>query len=100
MGGPASLKADAFARAAEVGLDLGELVEALGTWVKAGSITDLGALADHVEAASAPLREAVVRLRDSARAELGRKEDAWRPAAVEVAAWLAGAREPCGARPT
>ena len=37
------------------------------------------ALADHVEAASGPLREAVVRLRDSARAELGRKEDAWRP---------------------
>ena len=40
---------------------------------------DLGALADHVESASGPLREAVVRLRDSARAELGRKEDAWRP---------------------
>jgi hypothetical protein len=75
-----------------VGLDLGEIVEALGTWVKAGSITDLGALADHVESASGPLREAVVRMRDSARAELGRKEDAWRPAAVEVAAWLKGAR--------
>ena len=59
------------ARAAEVGLDLGALVEALGTWVKAGSISDLSALADHVESASGPLREAVVRLRDSARAELG-----------------------------
>jgi recombinational DNA repair ATPase RecF len=91
--GLVSLKADAFARAAEVGLDLGELALALGTWVKAGTLTDLGALADHVESASGPLREAVVRLRDSARAELGRKEDAWRPAAVEVAAWLAGARE-------
>ena len=76
-----------------MGLDLGELVEALGTWVEAGSITDLGALADHVETASGPLREAVVRLRDAARAELGRKEDAWRPLAVEVAAWLKGARE-------
>ena len=91
--GLVTLKADAFTRAAEVGLDLGELVEALGTWVEAGAITDLGALADHVESASGPLREAVVRLRDSARAELGRKEDAWRPVAVEVAAWLAGARE-------
>jgi recombinational DNA repair ATPase RecF len=88
-----TLKADAFTRAAEVGLDLGELVEALGTWVKAGSITDLGTLADHVESASGPLREAVARLRDSARTELGRKEDAWRPAAVEVATWLKGARE-------
>jgi recombinational DNA repair ATPase RecF len=87
----AALKADALTRAAEVGLDLGELVEALGTWVKAGSITELSALADHVESASGPLREAVVRLRDSARAELGRREDAWRPAAAEVAAWRAEA---------
>jgi len=91
--GLAPLKPEAFTRAVDLGLDLGELVEALGTWVKAGSISDLGALAEHVESASGPLREAVVRLRDSARAELGRKEDAWRPVAVEVAAWLKGARE-------
>ncbi len=89
----APLKADALRRAADVGLDLGELVLALETWVKAGSITGLAELADHVESASVPLRDAVVRLRDSARAELGRKEDAWRPAAVEVASWLASARE-------
>jgi recombinational DNA repair ATPase RecF len=91
--GLVALKADALTRAAEVGLELGQLVDALGSWVKAGSISDLGALADHVASAAGPLREAVVRLRDSARAELGRKEDAWRPAAVEVAAWLVGARE-------
>jgi energy-coupling factor transporter ATP-binding protein EcfA2 len=90
--GLASLKAEALTRAAEVGLDLGELVETLGTWVEAGSIADLAQLADHVEAASGPLRESVVRLRDAARAQLGRKEDAWRPAAVDVATWLAGAR--------
>jgi hypothetical protein len=86
-----ALPADAFKRATEVGLDLGELVEALGKWVQAGSIADLAALAGHVESASGPLRDAVVRLRDSARAELGRREDAWRPAAVEVAAWRAAA---------
>jgi hypothetical protein len=34
------LKGDALTRAP--GLDLDELVEALGVWVKAGSITDLG----------------------------------------------------------
>jgi recombinational DNA repair ATPase RecF len=89
----APLKSDVLTRAAEVGLDLSELVETLGTWVKAGSMTDLRELADHVESASGPLGEAVARLRDSARAELGRKEDVWRPAAVEVAAWLADARE-------
>jgi recombinational DNA repair ATPase RecF len=87
------LNPEAMTRASEAGLELGPLVEALGTWVKAGSIGDLGALADHVEKASGPLREAVVGLRDAARAELGRKEDAWRPAAVEVAAWLKAARE-------
>ena len=36
-----SLKGDALTRAAEVGLDLGQLVEALGAWVKAASIADL-----------------------------------------------------------
>jgi recombinational DNA repair ATPase RecF len=87
----APLKGDVLTRAAEVGLDLGELVEALGAWVKAGSIADLRELADHVESTSGPLREAVVRLRDSARAALGRREDAWRPAALEVAAWRTAA---------
>jgi recombinational DNA repair ATPase RecF len=89
----ATLKGEALTRAAGLGLDLGELVEALGVWVKAGSITELRELADHVESASGPLREAVLRLREAARAELGRKEDAWRPAAGEVATWVAGARE-------
>ena len=87
------MRPDALTRAAEVGLDLGPLVEALGTWVKAGSMTDLDELADHVESASGPVREALVRLRDAARAELGRREDAWRPVAVEIAAFLGVARE-------
>jgi recombinational DNA repair ATPase RecF len=90
--GLAALKADALTRAAQVGLDLGELVGALGVWVKAAGIADLGELAAHVESASGPLRDAVLRLRDAARAELGRMEDAWRPIAIEVAGWLAEAR--------
>jgi hypothetical protein len=76
-----------------VGLDLRELVDALGVWVKAKGIGDLGALAAHVEGASGPLRAAVVRLRDAARAELGRKDEAWRPVAGEVAGWLTEARK-------
>ena len=96
----AVLKADALQRAGEVGLDLGELVEALGTWITAGKISDLGELADHVEKTSGPLREAVLRLREAARAELGRKEDAWRPVAQEVMAWLLGRATPRAVRAT
>jgi len=90
------LKPEALTRAAEVGLDLGPLVGALATWVEAGGIADLGALADHLEKASPPLRDAIEKLRDTARAELGRREDAWRPLAVEVAAWLKAARDAVG----
>jgi recombinational DNA repair ATPase RecF len=89
----AILKPDALQRAGEVGLDLRELVEALGVWIRAGAIADLGELADHVESASGPLREAVLRLRDAARALLARREDAWRPVTAEIGGWLAVARE-------
>jgi recombinational DNA repair ATPase RecF len=89
----AVLKGEALQRASEVGLDLRELVEALGVWVQAKSIADLEDLADHVESATGPLRTAVLRLREAAQAELGRREDAWRPVSAEVGNWLAGARE-------
>jgi recombinational DNA repair ATPase RecF len=88
----AVLKGDALQRAAEVGLDLTDLVAALGTWVRARTVTDLLELAAHVETASVPLRDAVVRLRDEARARIQHQEDAWRPFAAEIAGWLAGAQ--------
>ena len=89
----AVLKTDALQRAGQVGLDLRELVAALEVWVRARSIADLGDLADHVESASGKLREAVLRLREAARARLERQEDAWRPVAAEIASWLADARD-------
>jgi recombinational DNA repair ATPase RecF len=89
----ALLRGDALQRASEAGLDLRELVAALEIWVRARSIADLGDLADHVESTSVHLREAVLRLREAARAKLERREDAWRPVAGEVGNWLAGARE-------
>jgi energy-coupling factor transporter ATP-binding protein EcfA2 len=92
----AALKGDALQRAGEVGLDLGDLVAALGTWVEARKVEELGALAAHVEAASGPLRDAVLGLRDAARAALEQAEDAWRPLALEARAWLATAREAVG----
>jgi hypothetical protein len=72
---------------------LGELVQALEVWVRARSIIDLGALADHLESASGPLRNAVLRLREAALAKLERKEDAWRPVSAEVALWLVMAKD-------
>ena len=98
--GLVTLKGEALTRAAGLGLDLDEFVEALGVWVKAGSIADLGKLADHVESASEPLREAIVHLRERARAELGRKEDAWRPVAVEVRPGWRAPMKPYGEPPT
>ncbi len=89
----AVLKGEALKHAGEVGLDLSELVAALGVWVRSKSIDDLEKLAAHVDAASGPLREAVVRLRDAARAELDRRDDAWRPVTAAVGSWLAGAQE-------
>lgn len=92
----AVLKGDALQRAAEVGLDLTELVEALGVWIGARNITDLEALAAHVESASVPLREAVLRLRESARGRLQQQEDAWRPVAADVRSWLTVAQGAAG----
>jgi recombinational DNA repair ATPase RecF len=89
----AVFKGDALTRAGEVGLDLSELVAALGVWVEAKSIENLEDLADHVESASAPLRDAVLHLREAARAALGRRDDTWRPVAAEVGSWLAAAQE-------
>jgi recombinational DNA repair ATPase RecF len=88
----AVLKGDALQRAAEVGLDLTGLVEALGVWIGAKNIADLEQLATHVERASVPLREAVLALREAARARLHQQEDAWRPVAGDIAAWLATAQ--------
>jgi hypothetical protein len=89
----APLRPDVLRRAAEAGLELSDFVAALEVWSRGASITSLSELADHVESASLPLAHAIGRLRDSARSELARREDAWRPLALEVAAWLARARE-------
>lgn len=91
--GLVALKQEPLQRAIEVGFDLTTFLEALGVWNEGASITDLDRLAEHVEKAHGPLAEAVMRLRDEARAELRRREDAWRPVAVVVGSWLTQARE-------
>lgn len=91
--GLVALKQEPLQRAIEVGFDLTTFLEALGVWNEGASITDLDRLAEHVEKAHEPLADAVMRLRDEARAELRRREDAWRPGALQVGSWLAQARE-------
>ena len=92
--GLAVLKGDALTRAAAVGLDLGELVGSAGGLGQGG--IDRRPRASWPTTSSRPADRCGRRssaCETCARAQLGRKEDAWRPVAVEVAAWLAGARE-------
>ncbi len=85
------LKPEPLQRAIEIGFDLTAFVAALGVWNEGAAITDLERLAKHVEQAREPLADALVKLRDEARKELGRREDAWRPVALLVSGWLAQA---------
>jgi recombinational DNA repair ATPase RecF len=50
-------------------------------------------LSDHLESQGAGLEAAVSELRIEARKELEAKEDLWRPRALELAAWISGARK-------
>src|SRR5262249_8025838 len=52
-----------------------------------------GGLARKIETASVTLRRAVDALREAAAAELARREDRWRPLAVQLAQWMAVARD-------
>jgi energy-coupling factor transporter ATP-binding protein EcfA2 len=84
---PESLK-----RAGTVNLDASELTQAWATFVAVPSDEDLAAVADHIATRSTALASALDRFRTQAQAELDRREDAWRPIAYELGAWLAEAR--------
>lgn len=78
-------------RASEVGMDSGALVE---SWTAYAEVPrdDLAKLADELERLIDPLSAAADELRSAAREELARREDLWRPIAVELAGWLPEAR--------
>ena len=78
-------------RATEVGMDSAALVEA---WTEFADVPrdDLAKLADELERLIDPLSAAADELRSAAREELARREDLWRPIAVELAGWLPEAR--------
>ncbi len=85
---PATLGRDAD----PAGFDLAD-VRALWTAWSAIPDGDLAVLAHHITTTAAPLTAAVADLRRRALTELERREDAWRPAAQDVAAWLPAARD-------
>lgn len=73
-------------------LDTTELVAAWGPWVELADERDPLRLAEGIEGTVAPLVEAMSHLQAAAAAEVDRREDAWRPVASSVAAWISFAR--------
>jgi energy-coupling factor transporter ATP-binding protein EcfA2 len=80
-------------RGADVGVDTAALHTAWHGWLSVDPVASLATLADHFEAAIAPLEAATAAVRSAAAAELARREDAWRPVAFAARTWLVAARE-------
>jgi energy-coupling factor transporter ATP-binding protein EcfA2 len=80
-------------RATAAGLDVSALVATLEVWARGDALEDPEALALHVETAIKPLHAELARVSAEARAALDRREDAWRPVAVELAAWAPAGRK-------
>jgi hypothetical protein len=78
----------ALDRATSLGLHVEPVRAALEAWERGWAVEDPEALASHVDATIPPLCSALEALRTGARRELDRREDAWRPVAAELAAWL------------
>jgi recombinational DNA repair ATPase RecF len=70
--------------------------QAIADWqqvISAGAGAELAGLARNLEMASSGLRGKIDALRTAAAAELAKREDRWRPLAVQLAQWVAVARE-------
>ena len=82
----------ALSRAEELGLPAREPIDA---WARLSRSPDDGvtAMAAHIENAVPLVVAALDDLRASARAELARREDAWRPLSKELDRWLEPARD-------
>ena len=76
-----------------VGIEVVALRTAWDTWITPPDSVNAGTLADHIESALGPVREAAAGVRERAGAELERREDAWRPVAQRLRTWLPVARE-------
>ena len=81
-------RADVIERAPALGPEVARAADALRAWTAGLSAEDAEALADHIEKAGPRLRTAVEALRRLATAELQKREDAWRPFARQLTAWV------------
>ncbi len=82
-----------LAQLLEIGLDgVTAAREEWNLWHSGSSITDLKALADHLQTRVATFSNTVKGLRTAAAAELQRREDRWRPIALAISQWTQRAR--------
>lgn len=85
---PARLKA---LRAA--GFETSALETAWDEWARGGSIDDPRAYEPHVALTHAPLQSALSEAQARARVEIASRDDAWKPLAEDLAAWLSAVDE-------
>jgi len=78
-------------RASGVGIDPTTALAAWDGWSGIRSEQDLARMADRLEEGHDGLAVSAGEVRKLARAELDRREDAWRPVAKDVVQWLPGA---------
>lgn len=75
-------------RAHSLGLDSDELVAAWSSWVQTPPSRDAQRLATQLQSLVEVLTQESARLRRAAATELAKRDDAWRPLARELAAWM------------
>jgi predicted ATPase len=81
-------RADTLRKAKDVGLDPEEALARLEAWQARLAASDLDELAADVQRTVDPLRAALTALKTKAASEVQRREDAWRPLALQIAGWL------------
>jgi recombinational DNA repair ATPase RecF len=88
---------EVLAQAGSVGIDASAAATAWARW-SATLDQEPEAMADHLLACFDPLERTLSAVREAARAELDRRESAWRPLARDLSEWLGQAREAQAAR--
>ena len=79
-------------RASMVGLEASELASAWVAFYRVPADDDLNVVAAHLEKSAVELASVLDGFRAAAQKELDRREDAWRPIAHELGAWLTQGR--------